>query len=685
MTTETDLQTIRNIGLAAHIDAGKTTTTERILFYTGQVHRMGEVDDGNAVMDWMPQEMERGITITSAATTCSWRDHQINIIDTPGHVDFTVEVERALRVLDGLVVVMCAVGGVQPQSETIWRQANKYNVPRMVFINKMDRVGADFHDLLHQMRRQLSASVVAIQIPIGAESEFEGIIDLIRMQAIRWQDDLGTEFEYGDIPAELQNLADKFREYLVVTLAERNPELERKFIQGQEPTKDEIHQALRQGTIAGDLTPVLCGAALKNRGIQPLLDAIVQYLPSPLDVGHIQGKTPGNDNIEIRKPDPTEPFSSLLFKVKSDPFVGQLSYLRVYSGIIQSGTKVLNASTGKRERIGRLLRMHANRREDLEQAGPGDIVAAVGLSESGTGDTLCDINHPISYETIAFPEPVISMAIEAKSQADEERLLSALDRLVLEDPTFAVWTDADTEQMIIAGMGELHLEIIVDRLRDEFKVGANVGKPQVAYKETVSGSSTGEGRWVRQTGGRGQYGHVVLTVEPAQVGEGLVFEKKFKGGAIPPEFMSAINTGIKEAMQAGTVAGYPVVDVKATVIDGSYHEVDSSDVAYKVAASMAFKDAYEKAQPVLLEPIMAVEIVTPEEHMGEVVSDLNSRRAHIYHLNPSAGDTQTIQARVPLANMFGYSTSLRNLTQGRATYTMQPHSYQPVPDKNKPS
>jgi len=588
-------------------------------------------------------------------------------------------------VLDGLVVVMCAVGGVQSQSETIWRQANKYKVPRLVFINKMDRVGADFHDLLHQMRHQLGASAVAIQIPIGAESEFEGIIDLIRMQAIRWQDELGTEFEYGDIPAELQNWADKFREYLVVTLAERNPTLEQKFLHGQEPTEDEIHQALREGTIAGDLTPVLCGAALKNRGIQPLMDAIVQYLPSPLDVGHIQGQNPRNDSIEIRKPDPQEPFSSLLFKVKSDPFVGQLSYLRVYSGMIQSGTKVLNANTGKRARIGRLLRMHANRREDLEQAGPGDIVAAVGLSESGTGDTLCDINHPISYETIAFPEPVISMAIEAKSQADEERLLSALDRLVMEDPTFAVSTDADTEQMIIAGMGELHLEIIVDRLRDEFDVEVNVGKPQVAYKETVSGSSTGEGRWVRQTGGRGQYGHVVLTVEPAQVGEGLVFEKKLKGGVIPPEFMSAINTGIKEAMQAGTVAGYPVVDVKVTVIDGSYHEVDSSDVAYKVAATLAFKDAYEKAKPVLLEPVMAVEIVMPEEYMGEVVSDLNSRNAHIYHLNSTTGNTQTIQARVPLANMFGYSTSLRNLTQGRATYTMQPHSYQPVPDKNQSS
>jgi len=678
MSTQTDLEQIRNIGLAAHIDAGKTTTTERILYYTGRVHRMGEVDEGSATMDWMPQEMERGITITSAATTCSWQEHRINIIDTPGHVDFTVEVERALRVLDGLVVIMCAVGGVQPQSETVWRQANKYNIPRLVFVNKMDRVGADFHDILHQMRQRLGASVVAIQIPIGAESEFGGVIDLIRMQAIRWQDELGVDYEYSEIPAELQNLADKFREYLVVTLAERNPVLEKKFIEGQQPTEAEIHQALRVGTVAGAFTPVLCGAALKNRGIQPLLDAIVRYLPSPLDVGNIQGEHPNNGTIEIRKADPAEPFSAIVFKVKSDPFVGHLSYLRVYSGTVQNGDKVLNVTTSKRQRLGRLLRMHANRREDVAQATPGDIVAAVGLSKSMTGDTLCDSNHPIRFEKIAFPEPVISMAIEAKSQADEERLVEALNSLVIEDPTFAVSTNPETDQQIIAGMGELHLEIVVDRLQREFHVNANVGKPQVAYKETVTARSTGEGRFIRQTGGKGQYGHVVLTVEPAEAGSGLVFDSEIKRGVIPTEFIPAIEKGVKEAMEAGTVGGYPVVDVKVTAIDGSHHEVDSSDIAYKIAATLAFKDAYNKAQPVLLEPIMAVEVITPDEYMGEVVNDLNSRQADIYRMDATTGNTRTIQALVPLAKMFGYSTSLRNLSQGRATYTMKPRSYQPV-------
>ncbi len=675
---QTDLQQIRNIGLAAHIDAGKTTTTERILFYTGRVHRMGEVDDGNATMDWMPQEMERGITITSAATTCSWRDHRVNIIDTPGHVDFTVEVERALRVLDGLVMVMCAVGGVQPQSETVWRQANKYHIPRIVFVNKMDRVGADFHNIVHQMRKRLGASVVAIQIPIGAESEFGGVIDLIRMQGIRWQDELGLEYEYGPIPAEWQNLADKFREYLVVTLAERNPLLETKFIQGEEPTEAEIHQALRQGTVAGDLTPVLCGSALRNRSIQPLLDAIVQYLPSPLDVPSVKGKNPNNGNVEIRQADSAEPFSALLFKVKSDPFVGQLSYLRVYSGTADNGDKVLNTTTGKRERIGRLLRMHANRREEIEQVVAGDIVAVVGLSNATTGDTLCAINHPITFEKIAFPEPVISMAIEAKSQADEDRLTEALNNLAIEDPTFTTSVDPETDQQIIAGMGELHLEVIVDRLQREFNVSANVGKPQVAYKETVTARSTGEARFVRQTGGRGQYGHVILTVAPGPTGSGLVFESEIKRGVIPTEFIPAVAAGVREAMEAGTIGGYPVVDVQVTVIDGSYHEVDSSDIAFRIAGNLAFKDGYQKAQPVQLEPIMAVEVVTPEDHMGEVVNDLNSRQADIAGMNMTAGNILSIDALVPLSNMFGYSTSLRNLTQGRATYTMQPHSYQPV-------
>lgn len=678
MATQVDLTKTRNIGLAAHIDAGKTTTTERILFYTGRVHRMGEVDNGDATMDWMPQEMERGITITSAATTCDWQDHRINIIDTPGHVDFTVEVERTLRVLDGLVVVMCAVGGVQPQSETVWRQADKYNIPRVVFVNKMDRVGADFHDILHQVRKRLSSNVVAIQIPIGAEDEFGGIIDLIKMRAIRWQDELGMDYEYGDIPAELQNLAEKFREYLVVTLAERNPVLENKFIEGQQLSEDEIHQALRQGTLSGDLALVLCGAALKNRGIQPLLDGIVRYLPSPPDVTSVQGENPNSGNIEIRQPDPAAPFSALMFKVKSDPFVGQLSYLRVYSGTAKKGQKLLNASTGKRQRLGRLLRMHANRREDVEQVGPGDIVAAVGLSDATTGDTLCDANHPIMFEKIAFPDPVISMAIEAKSQADEDRLMAALNSLAIEDPTFTVSTDPETDQQIIAGMGELHLEIFVDRLRREFKVDANIGNPKVAYKETVTATSTGEGRFVRQTGGRGQYGHVLLRVEPGKNGTGLAFDSEIKRGSIPTEFIPAVEAGVREAMQAGTEGGYPVVNVKVTALNGSYHDVDSSEIAFKIAGALAFKDAYQNARPVLLEPMMAVEIVTPADYMGEVVNDLNSRQAKINNLNATAGNTQTILALVPLAKMFGYATSLRNLTQGRATYTMQPHSYQAV-------
>ncbi len=675
MPTENSLAKIRNIGLAAHIDAGKTTTTERMLFYTGRVHRMGEVDDGDATMDWMPQEMERGITITSAATTCQWQDHQINIIDTPGHVDFTLEVERALRVLDGLIMIMCAVGGVQPQSETVWRQANKYNIPRLVFVNKLDRVGADFHDTLHQMRKCFGARVVAIQIPIGAESEFGGVIDLITMQAIRWQDELGVEYEYSEIPAELRNLAEKFREYLLVTLAERNPVLEKKFIEGEQPSETEIHQALREGTVAGYLAAVLCGAALKNRGIQPLLDAIIRYLPSPLDVSGIRGEHPNDGTIEIRKPDPEEPFGALLFKVKSDPFVGQLSYFRVYSGTVCKGDRILNATTGKRQRLGRLLRMHANRREDVDQAEPGDILAAVGLSGATTGDTLCDVNHPIRFEKIAFPQPVISMAIEAKSKADEDRLVDALSILTIEDPSFAVSTDPETDQQIIAGMGELHLEIIVDRLEREFNVNANVGKPQVAYKETVTGRSTGEGRFVRQTGGKGQYGHVVLTVEPGETGSGLVFNSEIKRGVIPTEFISAVEAGVKEAMAAGSIGGYPVVDIRATVFDGSYHDVDSSDIAYKIAARLAFKDAYDKAQPVLLEPIMAVEVVTPDDYLGEVANDLNRRQADIYGSNGALGNTQTIRALVPLAKMFGYSTSLRNLTQGRATYGMQPHSY----------
>ncbi len=676
MKDKINLAKTRNIGLAAHIDAGKTTTTERILFYTGRVHRMGEVDDGDATMDWMPQESERGITITSAATTCRWRDHCINIIDTPGHVDFTVEVERTMRVLDGLVLVVCAVGGVQAQTETVWRQAEKYRVPRMVFVNKLDRSGANFHDVLHQMRSALSANVVATQIPLQTDDEFAGIIDLVRMRSIRWHGELGAEMDYGPIPEDHQKLASKFREYLIVSLAEIDPQIEKKFFAEQVPAEADLLAALRQGTVSGDLVPVSCGSALKNRGIQPLMDDIVDFLPSPLDVPSIEGKDPKTGQTLLRTADLQVPFAALVFKVVSDPFVGQLSYTRVYSGRAEQGDTVYNTTADARHRIGRALRMHANRREEIEEVWAGDIVALVGMDDANTGDTLCDPNEPIVLEKIAFPEPVITMAIEPRTAADEDKLDDALRVLTVEDPTFATRVNPETDQRVIAGMGELHLEIIKDRLLREFKVEANLGKPEVSYKETVTAAAVGESRFVRQTGGRGQYGHVALRVSPTDPGEGLVFSSEIKRGAIPPEFIPAVEDGVEEAMQSGTIGGYPVVDVRVAVTDGSYHEVDSSDHAFRIAANKAFRDAYEKAQPVLLEPMMAVEVVTPEDYMGEVVQDLTKRGANIEQMRATTGRARTISALVPLAGMFGYSTSLRNVTQGRGTYVMEPHSYQ---------
>jgi len=678
VAADIELAKTRNIGLAAHIDAGKTTTTERMLYYTGRVHRMGEVDDGDATMDWMPQEMERGITITSAATICYWRDHRINIIDTPGHVDFTAEVERSLRVLDGLIMIMCGVGGVQPQSETVWRQANKYDIPRLAFVNKLDRVGADFHDVLHQMRSRLGAPVVAIQIPIMSEDRFEGVVDLVTMKAIRWTDELGTQLEHFDIPGSIMPVAKLFHEHLVVTLAENDTQLEDKYLSGETPTEEEIRQALRETTLRCELVPVLCGAALKNRGIQPLLDAVVEYLPSPLEVPEVVGTNPKSGQEERRQPTPEEPLCALVFKVMSDPFVGHLRYLRVYSGKVARGKTVLNANTGKRERLGRLLRMHANRREDVDEISVGDIVAVVGLTGSTTGDTLCDRSHPLVLEKISFPRTVIAMAIEPKAKADEQKLAESLARIRDEDPTFEVRTDSETGQQIIAGMGELHLEIIHDRLEREFGVSPNVGKPRVAYKETIQSQAQGEGRYVKQTGGRGQYAYVVLQLEPAPEIEGVEFESQLKGGVISKEFIRGIEAGVQEAALAAGLGGYPVEGVRAILLDGSEHEVDSSTQAFRIAGTMAFREAYTRADPVLLEPIMATEIVTPEEYMGEIVNDLTSRQADIVRIESTAGQTQVIDALVPLAKMFGYSTSLRNLSQGRATYTMQPDSYQPV-------
>jgi len=680
MARKFSLDRIRNIGIAAHIDAGKTTTTERILFYTGKVHRMGEVDEGSAAMDWMPQEQERGITITSAATTCFWRDHNINILDTPGHVDFTVEVERSLRVLDGVVAIFCAVGGVQPQSETVWRQANKYRVPRIAYINKMDRTGAGFHRVLHAMRQRLGCRAVAVQVPIGEESEFEGVVDLITMKALVYPDDLGVNVIETEVPSAVAHQAGRFRDAMVEAAAEFDETLMHKYINGEEMTPEEIRRGLRRGTLAYDMVPVLCGASARNKGVQPLLDAFVEYLPSPLDVPDVRGTDPSTGQTVTRRADDAEPFSSLAFKIMVDPYVGRLTYLRVYSGRLRKGDVVFNAATESTERLSRILRMHANRREDLPEAVAGDIVAVVGLKNTRTGDTLCDRKQPTLLESIHFPEPVISVAIEPKTKADQDRLSEALGSLTSEDPTFRLRVDDDTGQTIISGMGELHLDIITDRLLRQFKVGANVGQPQVSYRETVTGRAQGEGRYVRQTGGKGQYGHVVLEVEPAQE-PGVAFTNAVRGGSIPTAFISAVEAGVCEAMESGVLAGYPVSNVQVRLLDGSAHEVDSSELAFKIAAAMAFREAAHKAEPVLLEPIMKVEVVTPEASLGDVIGDLNARRADIQGMEPTPGATQTIRCLVPLAEMFGYATTLRSLTQGRATYTMEPERYAQAPQQ----
>lgn len=679
MATRFPLNKIRNIGIMAHIDAGKTTTTERILYYAGRTHKIGEVHEGTAVMDWMVQEQERGITITSAATTCHWNDHRINIIDTPGHVDFTVEVERSLRVLDGAVAVFCAVGGVEPQSETVWRQADKYRVPRIAYINKMDRTGADFFNAVKMMEDRLGAHPVAVQLPIGSEDNFTGIIDLINMKAIIYTDDLGKTYEIQDLPEEYKDQAEEYRGYLLEAIAEQDEELLEKYLEGKELTADEIIAGIRKATLDVAITPVFCGASFKNKGVQPLLDAIIDFLPSPLDVPPVQGTKPGKeDEIIERKASDDEPFTALAFKIMVDPYVGKLAFFRVYSGVLKAGDTVLNVSTGKRERIGRILQMHANHREEKSEVRTGDIVAAVGLKQVTTGDTLCNVSHPIQLESMIFPEPVISVAIEPKTKADQEKLSTALAKLAEEDPTFRVKTDEETGQTIISGMGELHLEIIVDRLMREFKVQANVGRPQVSYRETIRKAVKDvQGRYVRQTGGRGQYGHVVINLEPNPAG-GYEFVDAVVGGKVPREFIPAVDKGIQEAMTAGIMAGYPVVDIKVTLHEGSYHPVDSSELAFKIAGSMAFKDGMKKANPALLEPIMAVEVVVPEEYMGDVMGDLSSRRGHIMGMEPRAG-AQVIRADVPLSEMFGYATDLRSRTQGRATYTMQFKQYQELP------
>ena len=663
----------------AHIDAGKTTTTERILYYTGVTYKIGEVHEGTAVMDWMVQEQERGITITSAATTCTWRDHRINIIDTPGHVDFTIEVERSLRVLDGAVAVFDSVSGVEPQSETVWRQANKYNVPRIAFMNKMDRMGADFYMCINSMVDRLGANPVPVQIPIGAEDQFRGPIDLISMKAFFYDDEaLGAKYVEGDIPAEYLGQAKEYREKMIEAISDVDEKVMEKFLDGQEVSADEIRAALRKGAVEMKLTPVLCGTAFKNKGVQHLLDAIVDYLPSPYDIPPVIGISPDDNSEQLRKPDAKEPFSAFAFKVMTDPFVGQLTFLRVYSGTMNAGSYVYNSTKGTKERVGRLLKMHANKREDIKEVSAGDIAAAVGLKSTLTGDTLCDEKTPVVLEAMEFPDPVISVAIEPKTKPDQEKLSQALAKLAQEDPSFRVSNNEETGQTLIAGMGELHLEIIVDRLTREFKVGANVGKPQVAYRETVRTASKAEGKFVRQSGGRGQYGHVYLEMEPLEAGKGFEFVSKVVGGTVPREYWSAVEKGIKEAADGGVLAGYPFVDFRITLTDGSYHEVDSSEMAFKIAGSMGFKEAAKKAKPVILEPIMNVEVVTPEEYMGDVIGDLNSRRGKIQSME-KRGKAQVIRAQVPLSEMFGYATDLRSRTQGRATYTMQFSNYDEVP------
>jgi len=673
------LEKTRNIGIMAHIDAGKTTTTERILYYTGVSYKIGEVHEGTATMDWMEQEQERGITITSAATTCSWREHRINIIDTPGHVDFTIEVERSLRVLDGAVAVFCSVGGVEPQSETVWRQADKYCVPRIAFINKMDRVGADFFRGLSMIKDRLKANPVAIQLPIGKEGEYRGVVDLVEMNAIVWDDEsLGAKFQVCEIPADMQELALEYREKMIDELATYDDVLMGKYLSGDELSVDELKASIRSATIAINICPVTCGSAFKNKGVQNLLDAVVEYLPAPTDIPAIKGVDPTTDEELERQAADEEPFSALAFKIMTDPFVGQLCFFRVYSGVLTSGSYIYNSTKEKRERIGRLLKMHANKREEIKEVFAGDIAAAVGLKYTTTGDTLCVESKPVILESIEFPEPVISIAIEPKTKADQEKLGISLQKLASEDPSFRVNTDEETGQTIISGMGELHLEIIVDRLLREFKVEANVGKPQVAYRETISKKVKVEGKFVRQSGGRGQYGHVWLEVEPQEPGAGYEFVDAIKGGVVPREYIPAVDKGIQEAMGTGVMAGYPVVDIKVTLVDGSYHDVDSSEMAFKIAGSMGFKEGCSKATPVLLEPIMSVEVVVPEEYMGDVIGDLNSRRGQIMGMEARA-NAQVVTAMVPLAMMFGYATDLRSATQGRATYTMTFHHYEQVP------
>jgi elongation factor G len=676
MARTTPIEQVRNIGIMAHIDAGKTTTTERVLFYTGINYKIGEVHEGTATMDWMVQEQERGITITSAATTCFWRDCRINIIDTPGHVDFTIEVERSLRVLDGAVAVFCAVGGVEPQSETVWRQADKYRVPRIAFINKMDRVGAEFERVLEEMREKLKATPLLLQLPVGAEDKFTGVVDLIDQKALIWDEDrLGANYRVEEIPAALKEQAAGYRDKLIEILADHDEHLMELYLEGKTPEPDKIRAAIRAATLKMAITPVLLGSAFRNKGVQPMLDAVVDYLPSPADLPPVKGTVDGKE--QERPPQDNAPFSALAFKIMTDQFIGTLTFIRVYSGKLESGASVLNSTRGRRERIGRLVKMHANKREEISEVYAGDI-CAVGLRDTNTGDTLCDPAHPIVLESIEFPEPVIQIAIEPKTKADQEKLSEALQKLAKEDPSFRVSVNKETAQTLIAGMGELHLEIIVDRMLREFKVDANVGKPQVAYRETIRRASEAEGRFVRQTGGHGQFGVVDLRIEPLEKGGGFEFVDGTKGGSIPRNFIPSVEDGVKEAMENGMLAGYPMVDIRATVTDGKYHEVDSSEIAFRIAGSMAFKEACEKASPVLLEPVMDVEVVTPQEFMGDVIGDLNSRRGKILDME-GRGGAQVIEARVPLANMFGYATRLRSMTQGRANYTMQFGVYEPVP------
>ncbi|HEV3153624.1 MAG TPA: elongation factor G [Candidatus Baltobacteraceae bacterium] len=678
---EFPLERTRNIGIAAHIDAGKTTCTERILFYTGRTHKIGEVHDGAATMDWMVQEQERGITITSAATACTWRETRINIIDTPGHVDFTVEVERSLRVLDGLVALFDSVAAVQPQSETVWRQANKYKVPRIIFVNKMDRMGADFFNAVNKIKERLGANATPIQVPIGAEDNFKGVVDLFTMKKIVYTDDLGSTMAQEpvtDADGELKELALKWRQNLVENIAEQDEELLEMFFDGKDLPIDRMKEALRKATIAGTVLPMLCGSAFKNKGVQPLLDAVVEYMPSPLDAKPIVGKDPKTEAEIIRKPDDNEPFAALAFKIATDPY-GNLTYFRVYSGTLEKGSYVYNSRSGKKERIGRILRMHANHREDIDAIGAGDIAAAVGMTDTRTGDTLCDEKHAIMLESITFPEPVIHQAIEPKTKGDQDQLGKGLQRLAQEDPTFRMHTDEETQQTIIGGMGELHLEIILDRLRREFKVEANVGKPQVAYKEAITKTVEKQGKFVRQSGGKGQYGDVWLRVSPGEVGSGFVFEWKIVGGAVPKEYAKAVQEGIRESSQAGVLAGYPVLDFKVEAFDGSYHDVDSSEMAFKIAASMGWKEANRAAGPILLEPIMKVEVTTPKDYMGAITGDLNRRRGMIQATEEAPGGAQVITAHVPLSEMFGYATDMRSATQGRATYTMEFSHYEKAP------